>query len=63
MAALEKLSIVALQYWNTGTLLRVRKFQPSITNLRLARLNSKRANMVRSSIVCDHPTVSRNLQE
>ena len=61
--ALEWSSIVALQYWNPGALLRVRKFQPSVTNLRLARLNWKRPNVVRPPIVRDHPPVPHNLQE
>src|SRR5215467_2573657 len=63
MAALECSSIAALQYWNGGTLLRVRKFEPPVTNLRLARLNRKRPGVKRPSIVCHQPPVSRNLEQ
>src|SRR5215471_13840227 len=63
MAALEYFSIAALQYWNGGTLLRVRKFEPSVTNLRLARLNRKRPGVKRPSIVRHQPPVSRNLEQ
>ena len=63
MAALEKFSVVALQYWNAGALLGVRKFQPSVTNLRLARLNRKWSNLIGSLIVRNEPAIPHYLQE
>src|SRR6185312_12233336 len=63
MAALEYPSVCAFQYWNGGTLLRVRKFEPSVTNLRLAGLNRKRPGVKRPPIVCHQPPVSRNLEQ
>src|SRR5262249_16783891 len=55
--------VCAPQYRNCGTLLRVRKGEPSVTNLCLARLNSKRPDLVCAPVVGNETPVCRNLQQ